>query len=191
MANISFFFPKAKQGGALGINGGPGNMGVSVMQLIAPLAISVSIFAAFGGGGVTQPDGSVLFLQNASGFGYRSRWSLPAAWFFMNDLSASKASLSEQLPVLKRGHLWVMALLYLATFGSFIGFSAGFAMLSKTQFPDADPSVCLLRSVYRRAGTFAGRDDLRPSGRDARYAGELCCNGHLLCAAVPDAACGW
>src|SRR5690606_14488119 len=53
-----------------------------------------------------------------------------------NDLSASKASLSEQLPVLKRGHLWVMALLYLATFGSFIGFSAGFAMLSKTQFPD-------------------------------------------------------
>ena len=29
-----------------------------------------------------------------------------------------------------------MALLYLATFGSFIGFSAGFAMLSKTQFPD-------------------------------------------------------
>ncbi len=66
MANISFFFPKAKQGGALGINGGLGNMGVSVMQLIAPLAISVSIFAAFGGGGVTQPDGSVLFLQNAS-----------------------------------------------------------------------------------------------------------------------------
>jgi NNP family nitrate/nitrite transporter-like MFS transporter len=44
--------------------------------------------------------------------------------------------LSEQLPVLKRAHLWIMALLYLATFGSFIGFSAGFAMLSKTQFPD-------------------------------------------------------
>lgn len=42
----------------------------------------------------------------------------------------------EQLPVLKRGHLWIMSLLYLATFGSFIGFSAGFAMLSKTQFPD-------------------------------------------------------
>ncbi len=40
------------------------------------------------------------------------------------------------MPVLKRLHLWIMALLYLATFGSFIGFSAGFAMLSKTQFPD-------------------------------------------------------
>ena len=31
MGNISFFFPKAKQGGALGINGGLGNLGVSVM----------------------------------------------------------------------------------------------------------------------------------------------------------------
>lgn len=47
-----------------------------------------------------------------------------------------EASIKEQLPVLKRGHLWIMSLLYLATFGSFIGFSAGFAMLSKTQFPD-------------------------------------------------------
>ncbi|EMV1550038.1 NarK family nitrate/nitrite MFS transporter [Enterobacter ludwigii] len=137
MANISFFFPKAKQGGALGINGGLGNMGVSVMQLIAPLAISVSIFAAFGGGGVEQADGSSLYLQNAAWIWvpFLVVFTL-AAWFFMNDLSASKASLSEQLPVLKRGHLWVMALLYLATFGSFIGFSAGFAMLSKTQFPE-------------------------------------------------------
>lgn len=54
----------------------------------------------------------------------------------MNDLAAAKASLRQQLPVLKRGHLWMLSLLYLATFGSFIGFSAGFAMLSKTQFPD-------------------------------------------------------
>ena len=130
MANISFFFPKQKQGGALGLNGGLGNMGVSVMQLVAPLVVSLSIFAVFGGTGSEQPDGSMLYLENAA-------WIFTlAAWFFMNDLSASKASLSEQLPVLKRAHLWVMALLYLATFGSFIGFSAGFAMLSKTQFPD-------------------------------------------------------
>ncbi len=107
MANISFFFPKAKQGGALRINGGLGNMGVSVMQLIAPLAISVSIFAAFGGGGVTQADGSSLYLQNAAWItGTVLVVFTLAAWFFMNDLSASKASLSEQLPVLKRGHLW-------------------------------------------------------------------------------------
>ncbi|HGK7507365.1 TPA: NarK family nitrate/nitrite MFS transporter [Kluyvera cryocrescens] len=137
MANISFFFPKAKQGSALGLNGGLGNMGVSVMQLVAPLAIGMSIFAIFGGKGVEQADGSVLFVENAAWIWvpFLIFFTL-AAWFGMNDLSASKASLSEQLPVLKRGHLWIMAVLYLATFGSFIGFSAGFAMLSKTQFPD-------------------------------------------------------
>lgn len=137
MANISFFFPKAKQGGALGVNGGLGNMGVSVMQLVAPLVVSISIFAVFGGNGSEQPDGSMLYLENAAWIWvpFLIIFTL-AAWFFMNDLSASKASLSEQLPVLKRLHLWIMALLYLATFGSFIGFSAGFAMLSKTQFPD-------------------------------------------------------
>ena len=137
MANISFFFPKAKQGGALGLNGGLGNMGVSVMQLIAPLVVSLSLFAVFGGTGTAQPDGSMLYLENAAWIWVPFLVVLTLlAWFFMNDLSASKASLSEQLPVLKRGHLWVMALLYLATFGSFIGFSAGFAMLSKTQFPE-------------------------------------------------------
>jgi NNP family nitrate/nitrite transporter-like MFS transporter len=137
MANISFFFPKARQGGALGLNGGLGNLGVSVMQLVAPLAISIAMFGVFGGTGQVQPDGSQLWLENAAWI-----WvpflliATLAAWFGMNDLAASKASLRQQLPVLKRGHLWMLSLLYLATFGSFIGFSAGFAMLSKTQFPD-------------------------------------------------------
>ncbi len=137
MANISFFFPKSKQGGALGLNGGLGNLGVSVMQLIAPLAISLSMFAVFGGTGQQQADGSQMWLENAAWV-----WvpfllvATLAAWFGMNDLATSKASLSQQLPVLKRGHLWILSVLYLATFGSFIGFSAGFAMLSKTQFPE-------------------------------------------------------
>ncbi|EPG3754893.1 MFS transporter [Escherichia coli] len=48
MGNISFFFPKAKQGSALGINGGLGNLGVSVMQLVAPLVIFVPVFAFLG-----------------------------------------------------------------------------------------------------------------------------------------------
>lgn len=128
---------KQKQGGALGLNGGLGNMGVSVMQLVAPLVVSLSIFAVFGSQGVKQPDGTELYLANASWIWvpFLAIFTI-AAWFGMNDLATSKASIKEQLPVLKRGHLWIMSLLYLATFGSFIGFSAGFAMLSKTQFPD-------------------------------------------------------
>lgn len=99
--------------------------------------VSLSIFAAFGSHGVEQPDGSQLYLANAAWIWvpFLAIFTL-AAWFGMNELATSKASLKEQLPVLKRGHLWIMSLLYLATFGSFIGFSAGFAMLSKTQFPD-------------------------------------------------------
>ncbi|VYU78591.1 NarK family nitrate/nitrite MFS transporter [Metakosakonia massiliensis] len=139
MANISFFFPKQKQGGALGINGGLGNLGVSVMQLFAPLAISVSMFAVFGATGVTQADGTVIYLANAAWVWvpFLAVFTL-AAWFGMNELATSKASLRAQLPVLKRKHLWIMSFLYLATFGSFIGFSAGFAMLSKTQFPEVN-----------------------------------------------------
>lgn len=107
-------------------------MGVSVMQLVAPLVVSLSIFAVFGSQGVKQPDGTELYLANASWIWvpFLAIFTI-AAWFGMNDLATSKASIKEQLPVLKRGHLWIMSLLYLATFGSFIGFSAGFAMLSK------------------------------------------------------------
>ncbi len=137
MANISFFFPKARQGGALGINGGLGNLGVSVMQLVAPLVVTLAVFGSSVGTGQMTQDGEMLWLQNAAFV-----W-VPllviftlAAWFGMNDLSAAKASFKSQLPVLKSGHLWIMSFLYLATFGSFIGFSAGFAMLTKTQFPD-------------------------------------------------------
>ncbi|VDY64473.1 Nitrite facilitator 1 [Shimwellia blattae] len=100
----------------------------------------MGMFAFLGTGeGTVQPDGSHLFLENAAWV-----WVPPlviftlAAWFGMNDIAASKASISEQLPVLKRGHLWILSLLYLATFGSFIGFSAGFAMLSRTQFPQVN-----------------------------------------------------
>lgn len=139
MGNISFFFPKARQGSALGINGGMGNLGVSVMQMVAPLVITLPMFVFLGVHGVQQEDGSSLWLANAAWI-----WApllliaTVAAWFGMNDIASSKASIRSQLPVLKRAHLWILSLLYLATFGSFIGFSAGFAMLAKTQFPEVN-----------------------------------------------------
>lgn len=139
MGNISFFFPKAKQGSALGVNGGLGNLGVSVMQMVAPAVIFLPLFTSLGVHGVTQPDGSTITLSNAA-----LVWvpllllATVAAWFGMNDIAGSKASIRDQLPVLKRPHMWLLSLLYLATFGSFIGFSAGFAMLAKTQFAAVD-----------------------------------------------------
>lgn len=71
MGNISFFFPKARQGSALGINGGLGNLGVSVMQLVAPLVLVVPLFSLLGGKSVTQADGSLLWLANTACCGWR------------------------------------------------------------------------------------------------------------------------
>ncbi|EFK3536855.1 nitrate/nitrite transporter [Escherichia coli] len=129
----------------------PFGIGVSVMQLVAPLVIFVPVFAFLGVNGVPQADGSVMSLANAAWI-----WvpllaiATIAAWSGMNDIASSRASIADQLPVLQRLHLWLLSLLYLATFGSFIGFSAGFAMLAKTQFPD----VNILRLAF--FGPFIG-----------------------------------
>ncbi|ABZ77985.1 nitrite transporter [Shewanella halifaxensis HAW-EB4] len=134
MANISFFYPKRLQGYGLGLNGGLGDGGVSVVQLCVPLVIGLSIF----GGDPQQTDlHTSIWLQNAA-FIWVPFIILASilAWFLMNDIAGIKASLSGQLVVLKKKDMWVTSLLYLATFGSFIGFSAGFALLTKIQFPD-------------------------------------------------------
>ncbi len=52
MSNISTFFPKRLQGTALGLNAGLGNAGVTAMQIVIPLVMTVGIFGAFGG----EPD---------------------------------------------------------------------------------------------------------------------------------------
>ncbi|WES32000.1 nitrate/nitrite transporter [Varunaivibrio sulfuroxidans] len=139
MANISFFFPKAQKGNALALNAGLGNLGVSVMQFLVPLAITTSVFGAIGGKPVTLSGGEQLWLQNA-GF----IWvpflivATVAAWLGMNDISSAKASFKEQAVIFQRKHNWVMCLLYTGTFGSFIGYSAGFPLLAKLQFPDVN-----------------------------------------------------
>jgi len=144
MSNISFFFPQAQKGTALGLNAGLGNLGVSVMQFLVPLAVTAGLFGAFGGGpqmavvkGVTRP----IWLQNA-GF----IWvpfivaSTLAAWFGMNDIASAKASFGDQAIIFRRKNNWLMCWLYLGTFGSFIGYSAGMPLLIKSQFPGVNPT---------------------------------------------------
>jgi len=139
MANISFFFPKSRQGYALGMNAGLGNVGVSVTQFVVPLVITLGVFGALAGTPQATADGGVMYLQNA---GYI--W-IPflvacsvAAWFGMHDLVASRSSFAEQSVIFRRKHNWLICWLYIGTFGSFIGYSAGFPMLIKTQFPEVN-----------------------------------------------------
>ncbi|MEQ1880407.1 MAG: antiporter [Burkholderiales bacterium] len=98
MSNISTFFPKRLQGTALGLNAGLGNFGVTTMQVVIPLVMTVGIFGSFGGEPMTlQKDSGWIFgkitagtstwIQNA-GFA----WLLSLVplsvlcWFGMNNL---------------------------------------------------------------------------------------------------------
>ncbi len=56
MSNISFFFPKKKQGLALGLNAGLGNFGVTTMQILIPLVMTFGIFG-----------GAPMMLESTSG----------------------------------------------------------------------------------------------------------------------------
>jgi NNP family nitrate/nitrite transporter-like MFS transporter len=132
MANVSFFFPRHSQGLALGLNAGLGNLGVPLVQLIVPLVVGVSLF----GGAST---GSGLWLHNA-GFVWVPFIVLAtlAAWFGMDNLSTARASLAEQVVVFRRKHNWIAAALYVGTFGSFLGFAAGFPLLISLEFQGVD-----------------------------------------------------
>jgi NNP family nitrate/nitrite transporter-like MFS transporter len=139
MANIAFFYPKKTKGNALALNAGLGNLGVSVMQFVVPMVITAGVFGSVGGEGQVLSDGSKLWLQNA-GFVWVPFLVVAtlAAWFGMNDIADAKASFKEQAIILTRRHNWIMCILYTGTFGSFIGYSAGFPLLMKTQFPSVD-----------------------------------------------------
>jgi NNP family nitrate/nitrite transporter-like MFS transporter len=139
MANIGFFFPKARKGNALALNGGLGNLGVSVMQFAVPVVITSSVFGVLGGEPQLAKSGAQLWLQNA-GF----IWvpfiiaSSLLAWFGVNDIASAKASFAEQAVIFQRKHNWLMCWLYTGTFGSFIGFSASLPLLAKKEFPEVE-----------------------------------------------------
>lgn len=139
MANIAFFYPKKTKGNALALNAGLGNLGVSVMQFVVPLVITIGVFGAIGGDPQPLSDGGQLFLQNA-GFIWVPFLAVSAiaAWFGMNDIADAKSSFSEQSIIFSRKHNWIMCVLYTGTFGSFIGYAAGFPLLMRTQFPEVD-----------------------------------------------------
>ncbi|WP_432472936.1 MFS transporter [Amphritea sp. HPY] len=213
MSNISFFFPKKKQGLALGLNAGLGNAGVTTMQILIPLVMT---FGIFGGEPMILentsgtligkiPAGSETYIHNA-GFVWLVLL-IPlaiAGWFGMNNIRTDavspdigspagsmgkiagllligfftaacglyiilpapvgigapgwakwpviagilfstimlmklipgdiKPNLQRQFKIFDNKHTWVMSIIYTMTFGSFIGYSAGFALAIKVVF---------------------------------------------------------
>jgi NNP family nitrate/nitrite transporter-like MFS transporter len=120
MANINAFYPQRLKGRALGLNAGGGNLGVAVVQLagLAVLAtagkdhprVMVAIYIPLI---VIAALCSALFMDNLAGV--------------RNDRRAMRDAA-------RNAHTWIIAALYIATFGSFIGFSFAFGQVLQVQF---------------------------------------------------------
>ena len=202
MSNIGTFFPKRLQGTALGLNAGLGNFGVTTMQIVIPLVMTMSLFGGFGGEPMTLvkdsgwifgkiPAGTPTWIQNAGFAWLLSLVPLSVVCFFgMNNLrtvspntggtltafikitwlytlsfipagvglylylpkptglgllnmwlampliivstlmvmkltafGTMKDNIAAQFAIFKNKHTWSMTVLYIVTFGSFIGFS--------------------------------------------------------------------
>jgi NNP family nitrate/nitrite transporter-like MFS transporter len=145
MANISFFYPDREKGFALGLNAAGGNIGVSTVQLLIPLTLTSSLWSL----GFGTPRGAGhLYLQNAGLF-----W-LPliavatiGAALFMNNLTSARSNFKDQVVAVRHKQTWIMAWLYIGTFGSFIGYSAAFPLLIKTQFPEVTINLAFLGAL--------------------------------------------
>jgi MFS transporter, NNP family, nitrate/nitrite transporter len=124
MANITFFYPQREKGWALGLNAAGGNLGAAVAQFVVPIVITIGAAATLNlplAGWIWIP-----FILLAMFGAYR----------YMDNLSSAKADVAASLAALKEPHLWVLSVLYIGTFGSFIGFAGVFPKLIADQFPD-------------------------------------------------------
>ncbi|MGW0913186.1 nitrate/nitrite transporter [Streptomyces sp. NPDC002784] len=118
MTNINAFFPLRKKGWALGLNAGGGNIGVPVVQLIG-----LAVIGASGGPRVLLGIYIPLIVVAAV-----------LAALYMDSISSVKNDTGAAKDAVKEGHTWIMAFLYIGTFGSFIGYSFAFGLVLQTQF---------------------------------------------------------
>ena len=141
MANISFFYPNRMKGWALGLNAAGGNIGVSGVQLLTPILLGFGVINLYQG----TPGPGGIYLANAG-----LMWLVPlviavtGAALFMNNLTSARSSFKNQVAVISRKHTWIMSYIYIGTFGSFIGYSAAFPLLMKTQFPEITVAIAFL-----------------------------------------------
>ncbi|WP_202233918.1 nitrate/nitrite transporter [Actinacidiphila reveromycinica] len=120
MTNINSFYPLREKGFALGLNAGGGNVGVAAIQLVGLLVIGTA--------GAAHPR-VVLAV-------YIPLIVVAAvlAALFMDNLAPVRNDTGAAVDAARDPHTWIMALLYVGTFGSFIGFSFAFGLVLQNQF---------------------------------------------------------
>jgi MFS transporter, NNP family, nitrate/nitrite transporter len=120
MTNINAFYPDRLKGWALGINAGGGNIGVAAVQLIGLLVLAV-----WGAGHPGIVAGIYLPLIVLAALG---------SALYMDNLSQVRNEKRSLRDAAREPHTWIMSLLYIGTFGSFIGFGFAFGQVLQVQF---------------------------------------------------------
>ncbi|WP_433717935.1 nitrate/nitrite transporter [Actinoplanes sp. CA-051413] len=120
MANINAFYPDRLKGWALGINAGGGNLGVAAVQLVG-----LFVLAVFGAGHPGIVAGIYIPLIVVAVLGSALK---------MDNLTQARNEKRGMRDAAREGHTWIMALLYIGTFGSFIGFGFAFGQVLQVQF---------------------------------------------------------
>jgi MFS transporter, NNP family, nitrate/nitrite transporter len=133
MTNISFFFPEAEKGKALGLNAAGGNLGTGIVQMVVPAVIAI-------GAGVHLERAGLLFIPLAV-------LAAVLAWRGMDNLSGVRADYGSFAAAARNRHTWVISFLYIGTFGSFIGYSGAFPTLLKTQFPETPTTLAFIGAL--------------------------------------------
>ncbi|MGA5343586.1 nitrate/nitrite transporter [Streptomyces griseoincarnatus] len=120
MTNITAFYPQRHQGWALGLNAGGGNLGVAAVQLIGLLVISIA--------GDTHPSYvAAVYLPLIVVVALLSAWK-------MDNVDAVRAEPGAQREAARDHDTWWISLLYIGTFGSFIGYGFAFGLVLQNEF---------------------------------------------------------
>ncbi|HKG49621.1 MAG TPA: nitrate/nitrite transporter [Actinomycetales bacterium] len=133
MANISFFFPEREKGTALGLNAAGGNLGTAAVQFAVPLVVATAA-------GVQLDRAGLVFVPLVL-------LAAVLAWRSMDNLRGARADYRSFAAAAAHRHTWVLSVIYIGTFGSFIGYSGAFPTLLKNQFPEVTVSVAFLGAL--------------------------------------------
>ncbi len=143
--NINFFFPDRAKGRALGINAGGGNLGVATVQLLGLLVIAVA--------GVSHPRTlTVIYLPLLLA-------AAVGSYALMDNLPGMRTGGATYSSALRDPHCWTISLLYIGTFGSFIGYSFAFGLVLQNDFGRTPLQAAGLTFIGPLLGSLA-----RPAG---------------------------
>jgi NNP family nitrate/nitrite transporter-like MFS transporter len=120
MANINSFYPHRLKGAALGLNAGGGNLGVAAVQIVGLIVLATA--------GKEHPRvliGVYIPLIVIAAL---------SASLFMNNIAHVRNEKRAMRDAAREPHNWIMAVLYIGTFGSFIGFGFAFGQVLQNQF---------------------------------------------------------